>query len=103
MSPDARQANRQVCGPMVIRLGRRGQFTIPAEIRRRMGIEEGEVFSLTQLGDTLVVTRKKPVGPQIAKNVAALMEEEGLTLGGLLEGSERQRETYVREKYGLGA
>jgi AbrB family looped-hinge helix DNA binding protein len=103
MSPDASQANRQVCRPMVVRVGQRGRVTIPAEIRRQMGIEEGEVLSLTQLGDTLVVTRKKLVTPQIAKDVAALMEEEGLTLGDLLEGSERQRETYVKEKYGLGS
>jgi len=103
MSRGAKQTTRQVCGPMVVRVRQRGQFTIPAEIRRRMGIREGDIFSLIQLGDTLVATRKKLVAPQIAKNMAALMEEEGLTLGDLLEESEKQRERYVREKYGLGA
>ena len=103
MSRGAKQTTRQVCGPMVVRVRQRGQFTIPGEIRRRMGIREGDIFSLIQLGDTLVATRKKLVAPQIAKNMAALMEEEGLTLGDLLEESKKQRERYVREKYGLGA
>ncbi len=79
----------------------RGQFTIPAEIRRQMGIEEGDVFSLLQLGDTLVATRKKLVTPEIASAIQALMQEEGLTLGDLLEGLEEQRRVYAREKYGI--
>jgi len=99
MSRGAEQNSREACGPVVVRVGQRGQFTIPAEMRRHMGIEEGDVFSLTQLGDTLVATRKKLVAPQIAKNIAALMKEEGLTLGDLLEESEKQRERYVNEKH----
>jgi hypothetical protein len=63
-----------------------------------MGIEEGDVFSLIQLGDTLVATRKKLVAPEVAEAIGTLMEEEGLTLGDLLDGLEKQREAYVRDK-----
>ena len=68
-----------------------------------MGIEEGDVFSLMQLGDTLVATRKKLVAPKIGGAIEALMKEEGLTLGDLLHGLDKQRELYAREKYGLEA
>ena len=88
-------------GPVVVQVRERGQFTIPAEIRRQMGIEEGDVFSLLQLGDTLIATRKKLVTPEIARLVEALMEEEGITLGDLLDGLEEQRRVYAREKYGI--
>jgi len=90
-------------GPAVVQVRERGQFTIPAEIRRQMGIKEGDVFSVIQLGDTLVATRKELVAPGVAKAVEELMREEGLTLADLLEGLEKQREAYVREKYGLEA
>jgi AbrB family looped-hinge helix DNA binding protein len=80
---------------------KRGQLTIPAEIRRRMGVEEGDVFSLIQLGDTLVATRKKLVAPEVAAAIEGLMREQGVTPADLLEGVESQREAYVREKYGL--
>ena len=46
------EGTREVGGPVVVQVRERGQFTIPAEIRRQMGIEEGDVFSLLQLGDT---------------------------------------------------
>jgi AbrB family looped-hinge helix DNA binding protein len=89
--------------PVVVQVRERGQFTIPAEIRRQMGIEEGDVFSLMQLGDTLVATRKKLVSPEIARAIETIMEEEGVTLTDLLEGLDKQREAYVREKYGIEA
>lgn len=103
MSRSAKQTTREAYGPMTVRVRQRGQFTIPVEIRRQMGIEKGDVFSLTQLGDTLVATRKKLVAPQIAAAIESLMEEEGLTLDDLVTGLEKQRERYVMEKYNLGA
>ena len=95
------ERTREVRGPVVVQVRERGQFTIPAEIRRRMGIEEGDVFSLLQLGDTLIATRKKLVTPEIARAIEAVMEEEGITLGDLLNGLEEQRRVYAREKYGI--
>ena len=95
------ERTQEASGPVVVQVRERGQFTIPAEIRRQMGIEEGDIFSLIQLGDTLVATRKKLVAPEIAGAIEGLMREEGVTLGDLLDGLEKQREVYVREKYGL--
>lgn len=89
--------------PAVVQVRERGQFTIPAEIRREMGIQDGDLFTLIRLGDTLVATRKRLVAPQIAQAIEALMQEAGVTLEDLLEDLEEQREAYNREKYGLEA
>ncbi len=78
------------------------QFTIPAEVRREMGIRDGDLFSLLWVGETLIATRKRLVAPEIARAVEALMQREGVTLEDLLEGLEQEREAYVREQYGLG-
>lgn len=101
MSRRAKQTTREDYAPFVVRVRDRGELTIPAEMRRQMGIEEGDVFSLMQLGDTLVATRKKLVAPKIARAIEALMEEEGLTLGDLLDGLEKQRKDFIRDRYGL--
>ena len=84
--------------PVLVQVRERGQVTIPAEICRQMGIQEGDVFSLIQLGDTLVATRKNLVAPAIAGAIEGLMEEEGVTLGDLLDGLDKQREAYVRDR-----
>jgi len=98
MSRGIKATNMGTCGAVVVRVRKHGQFTIPAEIRRQMGIEEGDAFSLIQLGDTLIATRKALVAPQIAGAIEALMDEEGVTLADLLDGLEKQREACVREK-----
>ncbi len=87
--------------PVVVQVRERGQLTIPAGIRHKMGIEEGDVFSLIQVGDTLVATRKKLVAQEVATALEGLMREQGVTLADLLDGLEKQREAYVREKYGI--
>jgi AbrB family looped-hinge helix DNA binding protein len=97
------ERTQEASGALVVQVRERGQVTIPAEIRRQMGIEEGDVFSLIQLGDTLVATRKKLVAPEVAAAIEGLMREQGVTLADLLDGLEKQREVYVREKYGLEA
>jgi len=92
-----------ISGPVVIQVRERGQLTIPAEMRRQAGIREGDVFSLIWVEDTLIATRKQLVVPEIAKTIEALMQEQGVTLDDLLEDLERQREIYVRERYGIQA
>jgi AbrB family looped-hinge helix DNA binding protein len=93
----------EASGPVVVQVRERGQLTIPAEIRRQMGIKDGDVFSLISLGNTLVATRKRLVAPEIARAIEALMQEEGVSLEELVEGLDEQREIYVNEKYGLDA
>jgi heme-degrading monooxygenase HmoA len=51
--------------------------------------------------DTLIAAGKGLLAPEIAKRIEAIMEEEGLTLEDVLDGLEKQRETYIRDKYGL--
>ncbi len=92
-----------VAMPSVVQIRERGQFTIPAEIRRDMGVREGDVFSLIRLGDTLVATRKRLMAVEIAKTIESIMQEQGITLEDLLAGLEDQRTAYVREKYGISA
>lgn len=47
----------EASGPVVVQVRERGQLTIPAEIRRQMGIKEGDALSLIRLGNTLVAIR----------------------------------------------
>lgn len=51
--------------------------------------------------DNLIATAKRLLAPEIAKRIEALMEGEGLALEDLLDDLEKQRETYIRDKYGL--
>ncbi|MBC7226947.1 MAG: AbrB/MazE/SpoVT family DNA-binding domain-containing protein [Thermoflexales bacterium] len=94
--------NRTIGGPTTVQVRERGQFTIPAEVRRQVGIREGDTFSLLWLDDTLIAIRRRLVTPEIARAIEALMQQKGLTLEDLLEGLEEVRQTYLREQYNFG-
>lgn len=40
---------------ITIRIGRRGQITIPREIRRQLGIQEGDTIALIPEGDQAIL------------------------------------------------
>lgn len=88
---------------VMVRVRERGQFTIPASVRREMEIREGDMFSLIRVEDTLIATRQTLVAPEIAKTIESLMQEQGVTLDDLLSDLDRQRDIYVRETYGIQA
>jgi len=68
-----------------------------------MEIAEGDTLSLVQLGETLIMTRKKLVIPEISADVERMMQEGGVTLEDLLQDLDNQRAIYVRERYGIEA
>ena len=85
---------------MTVQIRRRGVLTLPAELRRRYDIDEGDAFTLVDLGEgsfllTSLVSRVAHLGDQVAR----LMEEEGVALDDILQALEEEREAYYREHY----
>ena len=85
---------------MTIQIRRRGVLTLPAELRRRYDIDEGDAFTLVDLGEgsfllTSQVSRVAHLGDQVAR----LMEEQGVTVEQILEALDEEREAYYREHY----
>ena len=85
---------------MTVQIRRRGVLTLPAELRRRYDIDEGDAFTLVDLGEgsfllTSQVSRVAHLGDQVAR----LMEEQGVTLEEMLETLDDEREAYYREHY----
>ena len=85
---------------MTIQIRRRGVLTLPAELRRRYDIDEGDAFTLVDLGEgsfllTSQVSRVAHLGDQVAR----LMEEEGVTLEEIQQTLDEEREAYYREHY----
>jgi bifunctional DNA-binding transcriptional regulator/antitoxin component of YhaV-PrlF toxin-antitoxin module len=85
---------------MTVQIRRRGVLTLPAELRRRYDIDEGDAFTLVDLGAgsfllTSQVSRVAHLGDQVAR----LMEEQGVTVDEILETLDEEREAYYREHY----
>lgn len=82
-----------------VRLRGRGQITIPQAVRDSLNIAEGDVLTLLQVGDVVLLTSKQPQVPRLADKVVEMMEAEGVSLADLLSGLKEEREAMWRERH----
>lgn len=83
-----------------IQVRKRGVMTLPAELRKKYGIEAGDTFRVLDLDGIFVLTPTIPRVPELAREIESLRLEAGISMQELLEGSREQRERYYREHYG---
>lgn len=81
-----------------IRLRGRGQITVPQTVRDNLNVTEGDILTLLQVGDVVLLTPKRPQVPRLADKIVDLMEAEGVSLADLLSGLEEEREAILRER-----
>lgn len=84
----------------VIQVRNRGVITIPAEIREKYGIENGDIYRLVDLDGVFVLTPFVPMVPELAREIEHARLEAGLSIEDLLNSLREQRQRYTTEKYG---
>ena len=86
----------------VIQVRNRGVITLPAELRAKYGIENGDIFRLVDLDGVFVLTPLVPMVPELAREIEQARLEAGLSIEELLQGLREQRLRYNAEKNGTG-
>jgi bifunctional DNA-binding transcriptional regulator/antitoxin component of YhaV-PrlF toxin-antitoxin module len=83
-----------------IQIRAKGALTIPIELRRRYGLDEGAVFTLIDLGDgSFLLTPIVTTLDRLRDRVAQAMAEEGLSLDELLTALDEERQRYYQDRY----
>ena len=83
-----------------IQIRGKGTVTLPIELRRKYGLDEGDIITLIDLGDgsfvlTPIVTKVDRLGDRVAQAMA----EEGISLDEILNTLDEERERYYQERY----
>jgi len=83
-----------------IQLRGKGSLTIPVELRRKYGLDEGDVITLIDLGDgafllTPLVTQVDRLGDRVAR----VMAEAGVSVDEIISTLDEERERYYQEHY----
>ena len=83
-----------------IQIRGKGSLTLPMELRRKYQLNEGDSFTLVDLGDgSFFLTPRILQLERLGDRVAQALEEEGVTLDDLLGALDEERERYYRERY----
>ena len=82
---------------VAVQMRAKGNLTIPSDLRQKYGLDEGDVFTLVDLGDgSFFLTPKVSLVPKLVAEMEAIREEAGLSLDDLLSGlPEVRRQLYA--------
>ena len=89
-----------------VRLGRvqqRGQVTIPIELRRKLGIEEGGVVAFIETDNGVLISPQEVLAMDALDRVGKVLKERGISLEELIESGREIRGEMVEDDYGLKA
>ena len=88
----------------VVRLAtvqKRGQVTLPIEMRRNLGIEEGGVVAVIETQHGILISPREVLTVDALDRIGAALKEQGISLEELIESGREIRGQIIEQEYGL--
>jgi len=87
--------------PRLVRVQEKGQVTLPAEVRKRLGLKKGDLVAVTETEAGILITRQEVIANALLDRIGDALRERGVTLDELIEEGREERGAIFAEKYGL--
>jgi bifunctional DNA-binding transcriptional regulator/antitoxin component of YhaV-PrlF toxin-antitoxin module len=84
---------------LTVQVRERGVITLPAELREKYNIVNGNIFRLVDMEGIFVFVPMVLMVPELAREIERVRLESGLSIEDLLQDLREQRERYNQEKY----
>lgn len=85
----------------LVRVQEKGQVTLPAKVREKLGLKKGDLVSVEQTQNGVLITPQATVAMEALDKLGEALKKKGLTLEELIESGREIRGEIVKEKYGL--
>ena len=87
----------------IVQIRSKGTVTLPIKLRRKYGLDEGNILNMIDLGDgsflfTSIVTQVDRLGDRVAKAMA----DESVSMDEVLTALDEERERFYQERYAGG-
>ena len=79
----------------------KGQVTIPAEIRRKLGLEKGDLVAFVETEQGVLISPQETIAMDALDRIGKVLKEKGLTLEELMESGREIRGKLLEKEYGL--
>ncbi|NJC97897.1 MAG: hypothetical protein C3F07_05875 [Anaerolineales bacterium] len=84
----------------IVQMRGKGTITFPAKLRNKYKLQEGEVFTIIDLGGGSFLLKPKVLEvDKFASRIAKRLKEENVSLDDLLQTLDEERKTYYQENY----
>ena len=82
---------------------KRGQVTIPIDLRRKLGIEEGGVVAFVETEGGILISPREVLTMEALDRIGQVLKEQGIALEDLVDEGREIRGQIVESEYGLQA
>lgn len=83
-----------------IQIRSKGTITLPASLRKKYKLDEGEVLTLIDLGEgTILLKPRVSQVDKLSRRIAKRLKEENVSLDDLLTALDEERKIYYQENY----
>jgi len=84
-----------------IQIRSKGTITLPASLRKKYKLKEGEVLTLVDLGEgTFLLKHKASQVDKLSKHVARVLKEDNVSPDEIFKTLDEEHKKYYEEKYG---
>jgi AbrB family looped-hinge helix DNA binding protein len=85
----------------LVRIQDKGQVTIPAATRKRLGLKKGDLVAVEETPDGVLITPGESLAIRALDEMGAILREQGVTLDEWIESGRQIRSELLREQYGI--
>ncbi|GAP13368.1 regulators of stationary/sporulation gene expression [Longilinea arvoryzae] len=83
-----------------LQVRKKGNITLPVELRSKYGVSEGDILTLIDLGDgSFLLTPRVSEVNRLGKRVAEALSQYDVSEDDLIAALDQEREEYYREHY----
>lgn len=86
-----------------VRIQENGQITLPAGVRKRLGLKKGDLVAITATPEGVLITPQEVVALRALDRIGETLRDQGLTLEELIESGREERSHLIEEQYGIPA
>lgn len=84
----------------VLQIRKKGNLTLPVELRRKYDLNDGAVVTLIDLGEgSFLLSAQVTQVDRLGERVAQALADEGVSLDELYLALDEERERYYQERY----
>ncbi len=84
----------------IIQIRKKGSLTVPIQIRNKYDVNEGDIYTLIDLGDgAFMLTPRVSQVNRLGHQIAEMVKDGNTSLEDLLDSLDLEREQYYRDNY----
>ncbi len=87
----------------LVRVQEKGQVTLPADIRKKLGLKKGDLVAVVETEDGVLITPQESIAMKALDRIGEALRDKGLSLEDLIESGREIRGQIVKQKYGINS